>query len=150
MAHEVPSVNTAPAVSPQRPPPIPRVAPMSREEIEAGKAFAILSYALNFASVPFWIVPLVMRDNEFSLYHAKQCFTAFLTTLAVAFAAMLLMPVFCLGVPVMIGMVVVGLMWNICGIINASQGVVKPVPMLPHGGPRWMDGIRKVPKPGGA
>ena len=42
------------------------------KEMEEGKAFAILSYVLNFLGIPFWLVPLIMRNNSFSLYHAKQ------------------------------------------------------------------------------
>ena len=60
------------------PPPAPPTASeageasFSPEEIEAGKTFAILTYALSFVGLPFFLVPLIMRDNDFSLYHAKQ------------------------------------------------------------------------------
>ena len=41
------------------------------KDVEEGRTFAILSYALSFISIPFFLVPLIMRNNEFSLYHAK-------------------------------------------------------------------------------
>ena len=45
---------------------------MGAEEIEEGKAMAVLSYVLSLAGLPFFIVPLIMRNNDFALYHAKQ------------------------------------------------------------------------------
>ena len=48
-------------------------AAMASGDVEDGKAFAMLSYGLSLIGIPFFLVPLIMRNNEFSLYHAKQC-----------------------------------------------------------------------------
>ncbi len=38
------------------------------EDVEEGKLFAILSYIIPIV----FIVPLIQKDNNFSLFHAKQ------------------------------------------------------------------------------
>ena len=139
------------------PPPIPQAegAPsnagtLMAKEIEDGKAMAILCYALNFAHLPFWIVPLVMRDNEFSLYHAKQCLTVFLVmagsaivgglvcfVLAFACIGFLLMPLLILA------LAGGGITLNIIGLINTSKGECKPLPVIGGLAESWFGGIRK-------
>jgi uncharacterized membrane protein len=42
------------------------------------KMWAYLSYASMFIGIPLFIVPMVQRDNEFALYHAKQAGGSFL------------------------------------------------------------------------
>jgi hypothetical protein len=42
------------------------------------KMWAYLGYASMFIGFPLFIVPMVQRDNEFALYHAKQAGGAFL------------------------------------------------------------------------
>ncbi|NQT92531.1 MAG: hypothetical protein HQ559_07205, partial [Lentisphaerae bacterium] len=62
-----PAAEAAPA---DEPPPAPAA---DDKDVEEGKAFAVLSYALGIVGIPFFLVPLIMRNNEFSLFHAKQC-----------------------------------------------------------------------------
>ena len=40
---------------------------LSAEEISEGKALAIISYI-----GPLCLIPIILRNNEFSLYHARQ------------------------------------------------------------------------------
>jgi len=42
------------------------------EEVEDGLDGARYSYLFNFFGVPFCLLPLIRRDNAFSLLHAKQ------------------------------------------------------------------------------
>jgi hypothetical protein len=45
---------------------------LDQAEISAGSLMAILVYTFNFFWPFFWVVPMLMRDNRISLYHAKQ------------------------------------------------------------------------------
>ena len=42
------------------------------QDIERGKGMAYLAYASIFLGFPVFILPLIQRDNPFSLYHARQ------------------------------------------------------------------------------
>jgi len=46
----------------------------SDEEIEDGMDGARFSYLFNFFGLPFCLIPLLRRENAFSLFHAKQAF----------------------------------------------------------------------------
>src|SRR6267154_2797167 len=122
--------------APHQPPPIPtRVPfpsdspPMSEREISEGKAFAIISYVLNFLRLPFWLVPLIMRNNDFALYHAKQCMTLWIFAMVASVACV---PFFfvCIGVPLFIAVCVAVLVLNIIGLVNACNGQAKPMPLI--------------------
>ena len=123
------------------PPPAGAVA-MDPKEVEAGKTFAILSYVLGFVSLPFFIVPLISRDNEFSLYHAKQCLLLCIMGVA-AMLVCLILTFVCIGVFLMpivgIGMLVLTIM----GLMNAINGVAKPVPLVGNLAEQWFKGITK-------
>jgi uncharacterized membrane protein len=105
---------------------------------EEGKLFAILSYGLNFVGLPFWIVPVVQRKDEFALYHAKQAMFMWIAMVAiniVAFIvsfvlAMVFAPLGCVG---WVAMMVVGvgmLILNILGLVNAINAKQVAVPVL--------------------
>jgi uncharacterized membrane protein len=130
----------------QAPEPPAVVAPapgMSAKEIGDGKAFAVLSYALSFVSVPFFLVPLVMRNNAFSLYHAKQCLLLWLAGIAVSVVCVPLMAI-CIGFILLplagIGLVVLGIM----GLVAATRGEIKPLPLIGKYAEDWFKGIQKV------
>ena len=73
-ASEEQAEQEAPAPEAPAQEPAAQAAPAAdSKEVEDGKIFAILSYVLNFVGLPFFLVPLIMRNNAFSLYHAKQC-----------------------------------------------------------------------------
>ena len=116
---------------------------MSAEEIEGGKAFAILSYAVGLIGLPFFLVPLIMRNNDFSLYHAKQCLVLWLASIVLSMVGGILTAV-CIGVFILLAALVFFLVFEIMGIINAVNGRVQPLPLIGKWGEDWFKGITKA------
>ena len=114
-----------------------------QDDVQKGKLFATLCYACNFIQAPFWIVPLVMRDNAFSLYHAKQCLGQFLFVVAASIIGVLLIPVVCIGIAVLIAVPVGFITLNIIGLMNVSAGRMKPLPLIGRFSEKWFSGIGK-------
>jgi uncharacterized membrane protein len=114
---------------------------MSEKEIADGKAFAILSYAINFVGLPFWLVPLIMRNNDFSLYHAKQCLLMWLVGVATGVVAIVPCAGWIIAIVVILGLLV----FNVLGLINAINGRCKPLPLVGTFAEKWFEGLRKVP-----
>lgn len=112
----------------------PEASSISESEIANGKALAVLSY--------FWflcIIPLILRDNDFSLYHAKQA----LVLLIASFAVGIVNIIPCLGqIAFVIGCLVL-LVFAIIGIINAVQGQAKPLPLIGQFAMQWFAGMQK-------
>jgi uncharacterized membrane protein len=129
---------------PQEPEVVPPTAgaPLSKD-VEEGRTFAILSYALSFISIPFFLVPLIMRNNDFSLYHAKQCLMIWLAGIAVGVVGSLLMVV-CIGVILLPAGMIFLLVLAVMGLMNAVQGLQKPVPVIGKYAEDWFKGITKV------
>ena len=113
------------------------------KEMEEGKTFAILSYVLNFVGLPFFLVPLIMRNNEFSLYHAKQCLMLWLAGFVLSSVSGVLMAV-CIGFILLPASCIFILVLNIMGLINTTKGEMKPVPLIGKWGDDWFKGIKKV------
>lgn len=135
----------APAVEPEAPAAKPpaAAAAVDNAETEEGKVFAILSYALSFIGIPFFLVPLIMRNNEFSLYHAKQSLQIWLASVVLGTVCGMLMVV-CIGA-ILLPVVMIGLLvFNIMGLVNAINGEIKPVPIIGKWGEEWFKGIKKV------
>jgi len=89
------------------------------EEIEAGKGMALVSYII------FWL-PLLMeehRKNKFVMYHTQQSII-----LAITYTAASIIAVITCGIGIILFIPI--LVFQIMGIINAIQGVVKPVPLI--------------------
>lgn len=124
-------------------PPAPAPAGMAAKEIEDGKAFAVLSYVLSFVSLPFFLVPLIMRNNAFSLYHAKQCLLLWLAGIVVSIVCVPLMAV-CIGFVLLPVAGIALFVLAIMGLINASKGEAKPLPMIGKWAEDWFKGIQKV------
>ena len=116
---------------------------MAAQEVADGKAFAVLSYVLSLIGLPFFLVPLIMRNNAFSLYHAKQCLMLWLVGIVGGILSAVL-AVICVGVILGLLLAIFGLVLTIMGIINASNGVVKPLPVIGPWGEDWFKGIVKV------
>ncbi len=135
--------------TPQAQPAAPEPAPAQEQaaagpaDVDEGKVFAILSYALSFLGIPFFLVPLIMRNNDFSLFHAKQCLILWLGGIAASVVGVPLTAV-CIGriiLPVAgIFLLVLGLM----GLINAVKGLQKPLPLIGKWGVDWFKGIKKA------
>ena len=112
----------------------PEVSSMSDSEIANGKALAVLSYFSILC-----IIPLIMRDNDFSLYHAKQALVLLIASFALGVVAFI--P--CLGwVMAPIGGLCL-FVFVIIGIINAIQGQAKPLPLIGQFAMQWFAGMQK-------
>ncbi len=88
--------------------------------------------------MPFWIAPLLMRSNEFALYHAKQAGFTWLAGFGLFIDAVIVMvvlaavfaPLVCVAQLVM-GVASIGLLiLNILGIVNAIGGKIAPLPVV--------------------
>ena len=108
-------------------------------EVEAGKTMAILSYALTFVKLPFFLIPLFSKDNTFSLYHARQCLMLWLVAIVLSLICIPLCFI-CIGVPLLIAVNVGALVLNIFGVMNASKGLYKPMPLIGGLGEKWFGG----------
>ena len=128
---------------PPVPPAQPAVTILSPAEIEEGKTFAILSYALGLIGLPFFLVPLIMRNNEFSLYHAKQCLVLWLAGIVLSVVGGILTLV-CIGIILLLAGGIFLLVLDILGLVNAVKGEVKPLPLIGKYGEEWFKGLRKV------
>jgi uncharacterized membrane protein len=129
-------INQAPQGQPAAVPTLPK-------EVEEGRTFAILSYALGLIGLPFFLIPLIMRNNEFSLYHSKQCLLLWLGGIVVSIVGVPLIAV-CIGlilVPVA-GLFLVVL--DIMGLVNAIKGEQKPVPLIGKYADEWFKGLKKA------
>ncbi len=140
--------------TPHTPPPVPTAtpvpfpagsAPMSEKDVNEGKAFAIISYVLNFFRLPFWLVPLIMRNNEYALYHAKQCMILWLLGMVSGVICIPLAFIPCVGWVAIVVMLVGILVINVLGLINAMNGQAKPLPIIGVYAEKWFRGITKVP-----
>ena len=121
----------------------PAPAPTLPKEVEEGRTFAILSYALGLIGLPFFLIPLIMRNNDFSLYHAKQCLLLWLGGIAVSAIGSMLMVV-CIGVILLPLGVIFLLVLDIMGLINAIKGDQKPVPLIGKYAEDWFKGLKKA------
>ena len=111
--------------------------------MEEGRTFAILSYALGLIGLPFFLVPLIMRNNEFSLYHSKQCLLLWLAGIAASMVGSLLMVV-CIGLILLPAAMIFVVVLDILGLINAVKGEQKPVPVIGKYADEWFKGLKKV------
>jgi len=112
-------------------------------EADKGKAFAILSYALSFVGIPFFIVPLIMRDNAFSLFHSKQVLLLWIAGIVVGTISAPLVAM-CIGLVLLPVFGLALLLLFILGLINACNGAEKPVPLIGHYAVDWFKGITKA------
>ena len=132
-----PSPSPSPTPEPQHTGP-----EMSAGEVASGKMFAILCYAINFVGFPFWIIPLITRDNAFALYHAKQCLVLWIILFALCLIGAVLTSV-CIGVVFFPIAGVISIVFNVMGVLNANNGMCKPLPVIGAWGESWFKGIQK-------
>ncbi len=132
-----------PAPADEPPPTIEPPPAIDSKDVDEGKAFAILSYALSFIGIPFFLVPLIMRNNVFALFHAKQCLMLWLAGVAVAVASGILAFV-CIGFLIAPVGGLTLLVLAIMGLIKAVHGEAVPVPWIGKWGEEWFAGITKV------
>ena len=122
-------------------PPTP--APVSKE-VEEGKTFAILSYALGLVLIPFFLIPLITRKNDFSLYHAKQCLLLALAAIGVWVAGLNTALLFCLGFFIWVGGALLLVVLDIMGLAAAMKGEQKPIPLIGKYAEEWFRGLKKI------
>lgn len=123
----------------QAPKAEPQVAPapgVGTQEIEDGKVFAILSYVIPL----FFIVPLIQRNNEFALFHAKQ--VLLLSIAAIVINGALSVSCFLVFLVPIVG--TLSLVLAIVGLINAIKGEFKPIPLIGKFAIDWFKGIGKA------
>ena len=137
------------APAPQAPPPAaeapaaPEPAAVDSKEVEEGKVFAVLSYVLSLIGLPFFLVPLIMRNNEFSLYHSKQSLLICLAGIALSIVGVPLIAI-CIGAILLpIGGILLFVL-AVIGAIHASKGEMVPVPLIGKLAVDWFKGIKKV------
>ena len=94
----------------------------SAADVESGKLWAILSYVFGILA----IVPLLQKDNDFALFHARQ---------------VLVLLIF--SVPTCGGCVIGALVMVVIGLINAINGRYEPLPLIGRFGEEWFGGIQK-------
>lgn len=132
-----------PAAAAPEPPTEEAAATVSEQEINDGKAFAILSYALSLIGLPFFIVPLIMRNNSFALFHAKQCLIIWLAGIVGGIVSSIL-AVICIGIIIGLVIGVFLLVVTIMGIINAAKGEMRLLPLIGKWGEEWFKGLQKA------
>ncbi|MDA3874869.1 MAG: DUF4870 domain-containing protein [Kiritimatiellae bacterium] len=114
-------------------------------EIEAGKTFAILSYALSFVGLPFFLVPVIMRENRYSLFHAKQSMMIWLAGI-ISGAVSAILTVICIGPIIAMVAGIILLVLNIMGLIQSINGQAKPLPLIGPYAVKWFKGLTIVSK----
>lgn len=127
--------------------PLKPIAPPG-PEVEAGKLMALLSYVFNFLAFPFFLIPLLMKDNPFSLYHARQSMMVWLLSIAVYVvcgALAMTVVLACVAVPLGGVVWVLTVVMNIMGIVNASKGQYAPLPVIGKLGEKWFGGPPPAP-----
>lgn len=94
---------------------------VDKADAEKNKGMAILAYII------FFIPLLAAKDSKFAMYHANQGLVLFLAAVVgnvvlgiIPILGWMLMPFFGLAV----------LIFAIIGIINASKGEMKPLPII--------------------
>ncbi|MCK5528846.1 MAG: DUF4870 domain-containing protein [Kiritimatiellae bacterium] len=138
---EEPKTETVPPTPVEEPAATPETPAM--DEIEDGKSFAILSYVLTFIGIPFFLVPLIMRNNSFSLYHAKQCLLLALAGIVLGTISGLLVAV-CIGLILLPVVAIMLIVFTVMGLMNAINGKAEPVPLIGKFAEDWFKGIQKV------
>jgi uncharacterized membrane protein len=122
------------------PPSAPQTSP---QEIDSGKTMAILAYIpIALVGLIVSIVCISNKNNAFSLYHAKQALTLYICWIV---AALCCVPLFliCIGIPLLIAVQIAALVFCILGIINASSGQYKPLPITGKFADKWFGKIQK-------
>ena len=113
-------------------------------EVSEGQTFAILSYALSLTLLPFFFIPLILRNNGFSLYHAKQVLVLWILGVISLYVGSLFMVIFCTGLLIILTASALLVVLNLVGLIHAIKGEQKPLPLVGEWAETWFKGIRKA------
>lgn len=107
--------NAAPATTTPAPQP-------NKEDAEKNKVMAIIAYII------FFVPLLAARDSKFAMYHANQGLNLFLLAVAVSIVGAVI-PFLGWFIILPFGHLAV-LIFAIMGIVNASKGEMKPLPLV--------------------
>lgn len=117
---------------------------VAQADIDSGKTMAILSYIpIAFVGLIVSIISITQKNNAYSLFHAKQALTLYIFAIAGGLICLPLCFV-CIGFPLLIAVELGGLVLCIIGIINASGGQCKPLPVVGKFADKWFGKIQKV------
>lgn len=121
------------------------VGPFTEMEMEEGLDGARFSYLFNFFGIPFCLIPLMRRDNPYSLFHARQAFLLwglFYGTMIVGwlFSWITLQAfwIFVLGGGV-------SLACNVLGYQRVMEERSEPLPVIGDLAERWFGELSKPP-----
>lgn len=96
---------------------------------DSSRAMAVLCHLSMVLGLPLWLVPMLTRDNAFTLHHAKDAaiiwvmgFVIFSAGLVIWFMTCGLLPVFGLAL----------LMWlpTLMGLFSAINGQMEEIPLI--------------------
>ncbi len=126
-----------PEPAPQVPQPTESSADYPLEDVEKGKLMAVLSYVIS----PLWIVPLIQRDNAFSLFHAKQAVVLNIVGLAMWLIIMIISVITC-GIGSFLGVAAVVLLYPwIMGVVASANGKYEAVPWFGGLADKYLSGM---------
>lgn len=124
--------------------------PFSDDEVEDGMDGARFSYLFNFFGLPFCLIPLLKRDNAFSLFHAKQAFLLwilFFASLAMGWTlswiSLQAMWLFILGGGCSLGLNLLGYQW-------AMDEKHAPLPLVGILAETWLSGVTPMESDAGS
>ncbi len=125
------------------PPPStdPQPAP---SDVDSGKTMAILAYIpIALIGLIVSIISVSTKNNAYALYHAKQALALYICWVVIALCCLPLCFI-CIGFPLLIATQVGGLVLCVIGIINASSGQSKPLPVTGKFADKWFGNIQKA------
>ncbi len=100
---------------PHRPPMVLNRPPDLQDEVDQGKAIAMLSHASLFFGLPLFLIPMVTRDNRFALHHGKAAAVTY-----IYFMVSLVSMIITCGLT--IPLVMLAYIPAIVGIVQAANG----------------------------
>jgi uncharacterized membrane protein len=127
------------------PPMQPAPAPQSRDS--TSNLLAILGYVslLVSGAIPFaFVLPIVVmaiKRDAYSLYHAKQAVTLLIVTVVASIVCIPLVFVLFIGIPLLFVVVIGSIVLAIIGIVNASKGEMKPLPIVGGWAESWWSSL---------
>lgn len=96
-------------------------------DVDQNKVYAIIGYI----GILFLIPMLAAPKSDFAQYHARQGMVLFIAEVILWVAAWIVMLItFGFGAVLMPIVSIVAIIWSILGIVNAANGVKKPLPLI--------------------
>lgn len=93
-------------------------------EVQSGKTYAVLAYLGILVLIPIFAA----KENRYARYHANQGLVLFLAEVVCSILSMLSFVPFASMIGSICGFVC--FIFMILGLVNASKGVMKPLPLI--------------------